>query len=245
MASSLYRWIDHAVTSSRRGAEVEEMREDMAALEAGRSLVFDPSNLPVEQRQRPPDVLFEDAARQLGDNIRKMRDLADRHSVPLLIALPVANRWSPPLIAAGDVLTRDPSPERDVYRSALDAIHAGRMDQARERLSVLLQSNPDDAGLHYWYGVALHRSGRTDAAAPELQAAIERDVRTHRITRRQEQALIETGGDRVVDLRPVLRAEGTGNEATVLFKDHCHPTAEGHVRIAVALLSHVERCLGL
>ena len=54
-----------------------------------------------------------------------------------------------------------------------------------------------------------------------------------------------TGRDRVVDLRPVLRSDGTGEEAARMFLDHCHPSAEGHARIAGALLPHVEHALGL
>lgn len=244
-ASTLYRWIDHAVASARRGREFQEVREDMAALEAGNSLVFDPSSLPVEQRQRPPAGVLEDAARQFGVNIAAMIDLGRRHTVPVLIGLPVANLWSPPTIAAGDVLTRNPSPERDRFVAALEALEAGRASDAANQLATLVDSDPDDAGVRYWYGIASQRSGRPDEAAPALQAALDRDVRTHRINSLQENALVEAGGDRVVDLRPALRADASMDEATALFSDHCHPTAEGHGRIAFALLPEIEGLLGL
>ncbi len=243
--SSLYRWIDHAVGSARSGQEFQEVREDIAALEAGRSLVFDPATLPVEQRQRPEPGLVDGAARQFGANIRAMIDLGDRESVPVIVGLTVANLWSPPTIAAGDVLTRDPSPERDRFVAALEALQAGRVDDAAELLSALAASYPDDAGVRYWHGVALSLVGRTEAVSAELQAAVDHDVRTHRIQSRLEFALVEAGRDRVVDLRPVLRADGTGEEAARMFLDHCHPSAEGHARIAGALLPHVERALGL
>lgn len=243
--SSLYRWIDYLVSSSRRGQHYQEVREDMAALEAGRSLVFDPSTLPAEERQRPdPDSLAE-AARRFGANIRAMADLGDRTGVPVLIGLPVANQWSPPTVAAGDVLTRDGSPERDRFLAGLQALQGGRLAEAVETLRSLAVAEPDDAGLHYWLGVALFQVGETGRAGDELQAALDRDVRTHRISSAMEQALLAAGGEHVLDFRPVLRSAGSPEEAAELFSDHCHPTEKGHRLIADALLSEVERSLGL
>jgi lysophospholipase L1-like esterase len=243
-SSSLYRWIDHAVVSTRRGREYREVREDIAALEAGKSLVFDPTALPVEQRHRLSRDVVEEAARQFGENLRRMVEIGERASVPVLIGRPVANLFTPPTIAAGDVLTRDPSPERTRFLAALGDVEAGRTGDAAPVLASLLDANPEDAGLHYWQGVVLHRLGRPAEATAELQAALDRDVRPHRISSVLEQALLEAGGDRVVDLRPALRGDGSEETAAAMFSDHVHPTVEGHDRIAEALLPEVERRLG-
>ena len=243
--SNLYRWIDHLVSSIRRGEEYREVREDLAALEAGRSLVFDPSSLPADQRRRPDPALLQEAAARFGANVQAMIALGEDTDVPVLIGLPAANLWSPPTIAAGDLPTREGSPERDRFLAGLAALNDKRSDEAAEILGALVESDPEDAGLRYWLGVALFRSGETVAARSELQAALDHDVRTHRITGPMEHALLEAGGGRVLDFRTVLRSTGTDAEAAELFSDHCHPTEKGHRRIADALLPKVELLLGL
>jgi lysophospholipase L1-like esterase len=238
-SSNLYRWIDHMVASARRGQEFQEVREDMAALEAGRSLVFDPSTLPADERLRPDPALLEDAARQYGANVRRMVELGRDTGVP------VANLWSPPTVAAGDLLTREGSPQSARFLEGLQALKEARLDEAGRILGDLAESEPADAGLHYWLGVTLFRSGETETGRLELQAALDRDVRTHRINSLMEQALLGAGGDQVLDFRPVLRTTGTDAEAAELFSDHCHPTEKGHRLIADALLPNVELLLGL
>lgn len=243
--SNLYRWIDYLVSSARRGQEFQEVREDMAALEAGRSLVFDPSSLPAEHRQRPDPAMLKDAADQFGSNVARMLELGSGTGVPVILGLPVANLWSPPTVAAGDLLTREGSPESTRFLEGLQALKEGRLDEAAGILGDLAGSEPDDAGLHFWLGVTLFQAGSTAAGRLELQAALDRDVRTHRISSPMEQALLKAGGDQVLDFRPVLRPAGTDAEAAELFSDHCHPTKKGHRLIADALLPNIELLLGL
>ncbi len=244
-SSNLYRWIDHLVSSLRRSEKYREVREDVAALQAGRSLVFDPSTLPVEQRQRPEAGLLLEAADQFGANIRGMVELGSRTGIPVLIAVPVANLWSPPTIAAGDLLTLEGRPELGQFLQALELLEAGRWEQATEQLMHLSDSFPEDASLHYWLGVSLYKAGQPTAGLPELQAALDLDVRTHRVGSVLEDALLTAGGGHVLDLRQVLRSSGSNEEAAALFSDHCHPTQKGHRLIADALIPNVELLLGL
>ena len=247
-ASNLYAWVDYLVTSLRASNRFEEVQEEVAALNAGQSLVFDPSTLPVDQRTRPSTLVLEEAAVRYHSNLQAMIELSRVASIPVLIGWPVANLWTPPTVAADDVLSRGGSPERARFLSALQTIEAGHPAAAVPDLQALAGENEQDAGVHYWLGVALVRSGQPEAGLAEFQTALNGDVRTHRISGTMERSFgsIDTGpGAAIVDLRPILRATGTEKEAATLFADHCHPTAEGHARIAAYLLPQVEELLAL
>ncbi len=244
--STLYAWLDHAVDRFKNAGRFDPVPEDEAALNAGQSLVFDPSTLPVEQRSRPSPEALDRAVERYRNNLQKMLALCASRSIPIVLGLPAANLWTPPTVAAGDLLTRKGSPERALFLENLQRVEAGRPEEAIRDLRSLSAGNPQDAGLHYWLGVALVRAGDRTDGLEELQAALDRDVRTHRITGPMEQVfegLTLRPGERVLDFRPVLRPTGAEAEAAAFFLDHCHPSAEGHERIAGRLLPIVEELL--
>jgi lysophospholipase L1-like esterase len=96
--------------------------------------------------------------------------------------------------------------------------------------------------------MALLASGDLERARKALERARDLDVRTHRMTRPLEAALVrvaEETGTPWVDLRPVFADALDAATSRRLFVDHLHPTAAGHERIADALLPAAARALGL
>jgi tetratricopeptide (TPR) repeat protein len=73
------------------------------------------------------------------------------------------------------VVAQEPShSQNEVWREVgLTYFQAGQYEDAREALERFLQSRPTDAEGHYYYGLALHKLGRSDEAANEMRAVID------------------------------------------------------------------------
>ncbi len=232
--SPSFAWLHHALSRARNGREARLRESDQAAT-AGRVLVYDPLNLPAADRHLPPPALARHAAEVYGRNLRAMVDTARGAGVPILFLMPVANLMLPPAYSAHP----DGFPERAAFDRLLaeaeSEASAGRFATSAEQIDAAIRLSPEHALPYYWRGMLLLRQGRTAAARASFQAAVDRDVRTHRITSALEQVLIDTAkatGAPWIDLRPVLQ-EPLGSEiAQERFIDFCHPTTAGHRLIA-------------
>src|SRR5215831_5884551 len=73
------------------------------------------------------------------------------------------------------VVTQEPHhSQNEVWREiGLTYFQAGQYEDAREALERFLQNRPTDAEGHYYYGMALHKLGRTEEAASQMRAVIE------------------------------------------------------------------------
>lgn len=244
--SSLFAWLDYGLTSTLWKREARREREDVAALRAGEI----PTWIPQEARGRrePGQAYRERAAARYAANLERMVAAARAAGVPLLFALPVANLLSPPGVsehAPGFEARADFDAD---LRAAQALLESGEPGHALERANAAIALSPEYAEAHFLRGRALAALGRHDEALEALREAVDRDVRTHRMTRRLATAFLDAMAHTAapyVDLRPDF--EGTLDEATMkrLFVDHLHPTAEGHARIAARLLPQAEALLGL
>jgi lysophospholipase L1-like esterase len=246
--SSLFAWWNHLLARTLRSARTEAVREEVAALEAGQIPTFVPEEVPATLREPPSAEFRARAARRYARNLDAMIDTARGAGVPLVFALPAANLRRPPGIP---VHPPGFSAEAD-FDQELRAAHAllasGKARQALARADAALALDPEHAGALAARGDALLALGREDEARAAYRAAVDRDARTHRITTRLSEAAVAELGARDadwVDLRPVFQQELSDTGARALFVDHVHPTAEGHARIAEALLPDVAARLGL
>lgn len=247
-ASSLFAWWNHLLSRTLRRLEADEVREEVAALAAGEIPTYVPEAVPGSAR-RPPDAEYRArAALRYAANVARMLALARAAHVPILFAVPAANLRSPPgLSAHADGFAAAADFDADL-RAGRALLEAGKPEPALERLDAAVALSPDHAGARYARGEALRALGRDDEARAAYREAVDRDVRTHRITSPVEQALLDTlRAERAdfVDLRPLFQAEIDDASAGALFIDHVHPTAQGHARIAEALLPAAARGLGL
>jgi lysophospholipase L1-like esterase len=247
-ASSLFAWWDHLVSRTLRRVEAEQVSEEAAAVEAGEIPTYVPEAVPESARSVPDAAFRARAAQRYAANVARMLSLARAAGVPLVFAVPAANLRSPPAVSAhADGFAA--SAEFDTaLRAARALLESGKPDRALERLDAAVALSPDHAQAHYLRGEALRALGRDAEARAAYRDAVDRDVRTHRITTSLEQALLDTlraeGAD-FVDLRPLFQTDLGDATAHALFVDHLHPTAEGHQRIADALLQAAAQALGL
>jgi len=247
-ASSLFAWWNHLLARTLRSLDTQQVREEVAALAAGEIPTYVPEAVPASARSLPGGAFRARAADRYAANVRRMLSLARAAGVPIVFAVPAANLRSPPGVSAhaeGFAATAD-------FDAALRAGRAlresGKPEQALERLDAAVALSPAHAGAHYARGEALRALGRDDEARAAYREAVDRDVRTHRITSALEQALLDAlqaEGAAPIDLRPLFHAQLDDATADALFVDHLHPTAEGHARIAEALLPAAAAALGL
>ncbi len=233
--SPTYGWIHHFLARWRHERDYEAIDEEAAALAAGQTLVYDPLMLPAEERRPPPDELFDSAAANYRANLRAMIASAKAAGVPLLFALPVANLVLPPAFSAHPDGFVETAEFQQLLDQARDAFGNGRFDEALVHVELAVGLSPRYAMAHYWRGSVLRVRGQWHRARDAYQQAIDLDVRTHRMNSRLEQVLIgtvEEAGGEWVDLRPIFHREPTTIYAKELFVDYCHPTPDGHRRIA-------------
>lgn len=237
--STLFAWWNHLLAGTLRRVETEQVREEVAALRAGQIPTYVPEEVPASARV-PPDAAFrERAARRFAAHVADILARARKAGVPVLFGVPAANLRSPPGLsvhAAGFAR----KPEFDTaLRAGKALLEAGKPERALERLDEAIRLSPGYAAAHYARGDALRALGREEEARAAYRRAVDCDARTHRITTPLEQALLTTlrkAGVEPVDLRPVLQPHLDDATRDALFVDHLHPTAEGHARIAAALL---------
>lgn len=244
--SSIVAWLHYGVSRWRHPTPENGMDEEaLAAALAGRTRVLDPMLEPLERR-RPPDPAFLEASeRRYARNLRSISRQAAAARVPVLFVLPVASLWFPP---APSMHAQELDERR--FQRLLDrartAFENGRAGEALEPIQQAVEMSPGYAIAHYWRGGVLAALGRTEEARRALQRAVDRDVRTFRITSRLESAFTRVMDDergRWVDLRPIFHRRFDPDLAQTLFLDHVHPTRRGHRLIADALLAPARAAL--
>lgn len=246
--SSLFAWWNHGLAGTLRAAETEEVREEVAALEAGHIPTYVPEEVPETRRVPPSEAFRARSAERYARNLRAMVEAADAAGVPLLVALPAANLRATPGFPAP---VEDASARRrldEALRAARARLESGQAESALASLDAALALAPEHAGAWSLRGDALLALGRGDEALVAYRTAVAHDGRTHRVTGRAIAAALEAleGSDAaVVDLRPVFHARLDRAAVDVLFVDHVHPTAAGHVEIARALLPAAQEQLDL
>lgn len=245
-SSSLFAWWNHWLAGTLRSARTEAVREEAAALAAGQIPTYVPEEVPGTRREAPSDAFRARAAERYAENLAAMARVARDAGVPILFALPAANLRAAPARLGSDA---GPDPRREAaLRAARALLEAGDAERALARTDEAL-ALADDAEVRSLRGDALLALGREAEARRAYQAALDRDVRTHRITGSAADAAtrvfgaLRKGGAAWVDLRPVLLSDLGADAAQRLFVDHVHPTAEGHAAIAAALLPEALRLL--
>jgi lysophospholipase L1-like esterase len=233
--STLFAWLDHALTSTLRAREFEMIREEAAALEAGQILSYEPRLIPPHERTVPGPEFFARAAAEYGASLRAMIDKGRTAGVPIVFVLPISNLLFPPsLVAHDEGFTRYGEFQRETD-GARRALAAQRLDEALRHVDRAVELSPRNALAHHQRGRVLAAAGRRREALVELQRAVDLDLRTHRLTTPLEAAFIEAmdgAGGLWIDPRPAFRRSLTVEAAQTLFIDHLHPTPLGHARLA-------------
>jgi lysophospholipase L1-like esterase len=237
--STLFAWLDRAITSTLRSAETELLREEEAAAEAGRILTYEPRAVPTAERELPDDAYFHRTTADYGAHLRQLIADANSAGVPVLLVLPVPNLLFPPSISAHGEGFEHGGEFLAAMEEAGSLRSQRRYRAALPHLQRAVALSPRHALAHYQLGTTLLELGRREEALAALQRANDLDVRTHRITADLEAALVDAARREDaawVDLRPVFRRD-LGLDATkLLFVDHLHPTPRGHTLIAEQIL---------
>lgn len=236
--STLFAWWNHLLAGTLRSLETEQVREEVAALQAGQIPTFVPEEVPASLREAPDEGFRARAAERYAQNVTKLLARARQAGVPVLVALPAANLRSPPGLSAHAMGFAEKPRFDAALRAGNALLESGKAGRALERLDEAVALSPDHAAAHYARGEALRALGRLDEARQAYRRAVDRDARTHRITTRLEDALLQTlsaAQQGAVDLRPIFQSRLDDASRDALFVDHLHPTAEGHRRIAEAL----------
>jgi lysophospholipase L1-like esterase len=247
-ASTLFAWLDYALSASLRRVEQEMSFEEMAAVRVGNIPTFDPRGVPEGELEPPGPDFVRYTVERYAANVARIIERARRAGVPLLFVLPVANLLDPPTISLHAPGFEAVDEFEAELGKAREALGQGRLDAGLRALEQATALSSGHAMAHYRYASALKRAGRTPEARIEYQRALDLDVRTHRITSAHEAAVIEVlqalDAD-WVDLRPLFHEDLDRERARRLFVDHLHPTELGHERIAARLEPEAGRLLGL
>lgn len=127
----------------------------------------------------------------------------------------------------------------------VDLLDRGDNRGAAARFEQALVLTPDNALAAYFEAQALQRFGEVPRARALFQQARDTDARPLRafsLFNQEVRALAASGkGIAVIDLeRALLEASGPNLMGMDLFYDYCHPTRQGHLLVARALLPALE-----
>ena len=228
--------------------EAEQVREEVAALEAGQIPTYVPEAVPASAREAPGSAFRQRAAQRFARNVGAMLTSAEASGVPLLVAIPAVNLLSPPGLSAHAEGFEQTVAFEAALRAGRALLESGKATRALERFGEAGQLSQSHAAAHFARAEAFRALDREDEAREVYRRAVDQDVRTHRITSGLERALLETLRDHgvgFVDLRSLFQSALDEEAAAALFVDHVHPSAAGHIRIAEALLPQASAQLGL
>lgn len=228
-SSWVYGWLRHALSSG-----TAERRVDADRL--GDIAIFDPSRIGESARAAPSAEFLAATERAFGERMRAIAAAAAAKRVACVFVLPAPNLLAPPH-APAPVATQTLATDRVIAR-AIEALRAGDVASAHATADGLLAQAPSHPVGHYLKGLAYADAGDAEAARVELELAVDRDARPHRITSGLARVLEETAqamGVALVDERQFLLRRVDRVAASELFVDHCHPTAAGHRSIAAAI----------
>lgn len=244
--SGVYRWMNGGVERFRQWKDLEVVADDADHISAEWIPVFDPVELPPDQRRHPSPAFVDRAAQTFVASLGRMVDSARKMSVPILFVLPVANLFHPPLVSASEPgFARDGELDA-LLRAGRLALEQGRAAGAVGPLSRAVELSPTYARAWYLFGLAQLSLGQTGMGWAALRRSRDLDVRKHTITTRLQQSLIDTleaSGVPWVDPRPPFYREPDPAYAKTVFTDHCHPTAQGHALLTDLLLPEAIRLL--
>jgi tetratricopeptide (TPR) repeat protein len=186
-------------------------------------------------------------------NLNRTIDLCKRADVPLLLVEPAANLkdFSPFKSEHGpDVSKADEAAIQSALKRATVSLQNRSFAEAWHDLENLLNRDPLYARTQFLAGSSLWGLGRYEQAAERFTRARDLDVCPLRCPGALLSAMREVAGERSVPLiscSGVLKAqlEKSGNHPVVLgnesFLDHVHPTIEGHIALAQAILAEMVR----
>lgn len=242
--SALFGWINHAYSRFSNAKEHELIREEVAAIKAGRMLVYDPTAAPPALRK----AFLRAAIPKYRANIERIIQKTRANSIPLLLLLPVGNLLQEPK-APGHGVSFNSEEEFDRYM--LEGLSHWDLDDwsgALRKFDRAIALSPEYATAHYFRGAALKKLERFSESRAAYQRALDSDNWTHRMNSELEDVLISVANTNDVtwiDLRPSFFDELLNERILELFHDHVHPTALGHSIIADLALPEIARLLDL
>lgn len=177
----------------------------------------------------PSDV--DPVAVRFGQELREFAERVHEAGVPLLVAIPVANRaaWPP-----GDYQPPDEAAGR-VFEEAQRRFDAGDAAGALVRLDGALSRWPQFVSAHFLRGLALRALGRDERARRAFTRAVDQDRRSRATSPMCEEIrkLCREGLAVCVDPEPAL-IERYGFLDERVFADVHHPLANGYAVIGQA-----------
>jgi Tfp pilus assembly protein PilF len=199
------------------------------------------------RRSEAEDRLVEETFRFVLD---EMVALARGAGAPLFLIRPAANLrdWAPEASDFDPTLTPDARQRRDEALARAGRLHERGMEApALEAVDDALSIDSSPAAAHYLRGRILLALGRQHDAGRALRQARDRDAVPIRIIGALSAAIGEAwehAGVAPLDAEAALGAASphriVGHE---MILDYCHPTREGHWRIAALVLPQIQAAL--
>ena len=200
---------------------------------------------------------YELRLKLLDRHVREMTAACRSAGTPIVFVPAVPNLLFPP----GDSVHGpgfDPSSNRWPGLSARAEAEFERQDWKALAVSCdeLEQLDDEYAQVHFWRGLALLGQDRAWEGAAALVKAVDLDRRGTRSNTDIGVTIVtaaRAAGAGVLDVANLFHGNGlladefkrrAAGEDQQLFIDHCHPTEEGHRRIAAALVPEVMKALG-
>jgi lysophospholipase L1-like esterase len=245
--SAIYGWMHYWLSNVDRFQAYESAHEEVSPLPEGSIPVYDPLEVPKDERALPDQGVVRKALSDYGTNIEAMASKAAQESVPLLFVLPVSNLFLPPYISAHEKGFSQQGEFDALLETAWNALRDEDPEGALSHVHRAIALSPSYAMAWYLGGIARLSLGQEGEGFSELQRACDLDVRTHRITSPLQSAMIKAVKDTEatwIDMRPEFYKKLTPDFSKTVFLDHCHPTKHGHKLIADKIMPHVTELLG-
>lgn len=167
---------------------------------------------------------FEAGVRQFQENLAAIREFAHDAGIPLIVTSLVSNEQAlPPFLS-------EPAQPGIAMASTMATA------EALQQLPALLKTAPENALLHYQYGLALLQNRQPEAALQSLQQARDLDLLRFRAPTRFNQVLRDlskTPGVWLADAETLFRQHSNdGILGSELLLEHVHPNQQGYQLIA-------------
>jgi len=244
--SSIARWLNYWLVTTRNSHKYEILKEEAAALKAHKILFYNPLTIEKEEMQLPSHDFINNSILTYSKNLKEVILTAKRSDIPILKILPINNIFYPYMGSAHE----DTFTQVDDFKEKLDAsrdmFQKGQYKKALTYSNKAIELSPQYAYSWYVRGIIHLSLGQTQRALEDLQLAVDLDCRTHRMTSRLQAAMIdmvESFNIPWFDLRPLFHKELKIKTAQELFIDHVHPTKYGHKLIAMELLPTIKNIL--
>ena len=184
------------------------------------------------------DPLYLQALAAYHDNLERVITLAERRGVPVWLGLPAVNLRYPPQRSMADPRLDDHQAHRlelDLRR-ADSLVQQGDMAQAQPLVDRALAEDETNALAHYLHGLLALEAGRPEEARASLQAAIDLDYDSPRITSHMlgvlRQLCQKHDAVRCVDVAGAFQQAAPQHiPGSTLFVDYCHPTFNSGVQL--------------